>query len=82
MAAEQLDADEFTLDATGDPGLVNRCQHVDLEANAKLAGQINTGLYREAGVRQDGSLVMRLEVVQVGASAMRRPVRQRRNVAG
>jgi len=46
-----LDTHQLCLDAAGDLGLACAGDHVDLAANAELAGEVDAGLNREAGVR-------------------------------
>src|SRR5262249_6804814 len=49
-------------------GLVH--EDVDLAADAEL-GQVDAGLDRETGARQDAAILVRLQVVHVGAVAVR-----------
>ena len=64
-----LDADEFLLDAAGDPGFAGGGEHVDLAADAEL-GEVDAGLDGEAGVGQKLAHVVGLEVVKVRAGAV------------
>ncbi len=44
--------------------------HVDFTAYAELAGEVDPGLDGEAGAGENKTLVVGLEVVQVGAAAV------------
>jgi len=67
----QLDADEFGLNSAGDFGFAFAGDHVDFAAYAELAGEIEAGFDGEAGVGEDETLVVGLEIIKVRAVAVK-----------
>ena len=64
-----LNPDHLGLNFACDPGFGVVGEHVDFAADAEL-GEVDAGLYGEAGVGQDAALVVGFEVVEVGAVAV------------
>ncbi len=58
------------MDASCDFGFAFAGDHVDLAADAELAGKVEAGFDGEAGVGEDEALVVGLEVVEVGTIAV------------
>ena len=55
--ASLLDAHQLLLNTAGDPCFAGGRNHVDLAAHTEL-GQVDAGLDRKAGVRQDAADVV------------------------
>src|SRR5579875_1029717 len=63
-------AQQLCLPGTADHGFARAGDHVDLAADAEVAGKVQAGLDREAGVGQQQALVVGFQVVEVGAVAV------------
>jgi len=67
---------QLALDGAGDDGTSSVLgggragNHIDLAADAEVAGKVDAGLDGEAGVGQEETLVVGLEVVEVRAVAV------------